>query len=81
MDLKDELYSQTFEPRKDIQQFKQLRLDRELNTIVWDVTGADLAPEFLHEQALTHVIDLPRGRPAPRTSAANNVNGVSGVSI
>ena len=30
--------------------FRQFRLDRELNTIAWP-TGADLAPEYLYEQA------------------------------
>ena len=47
-----------FEPLQDVAVFRQFRLDRELNTIAWP-TGADLAPEYLYEQALKN--------PAPGT--------------
>ncbi len=50
VDLGDELWGEVFEPLKDPDLFKAMRLDRELNTVVWP-TGADLAPEFLYEKA------------------------------
>lgn len=50
VDLQDELWGEVFEPLRDVDLFKQFRLDPELQTIVWP-TGADLAPEFLYERA------------------------------
>ena len=50
-----------FEPLQDVAVFRQFRLDRELNTIAWP-TGADLAPEYLYEQASNN--------PAPETERA-----------
>jgi hypothetical protein len=50
IDLRDELWGEVFEPLKNPEVFQAFRLDRELNTIVWP-TGADLAPEFLYDQA------------------------------
>jgi Protein of unknown function (DUF2442) len=47
VDLKDELWGEVFEPLKEVDRFKAVRLDRELNTIRWE-TGADFAPEFLY---------------------------------
>ena len=46
-DLKDELYGTVFEPLKDKKLFSTLRVDEDLETIVWE-NGADLAPEFLY---------------------------------
>jgi len=46
-DLKDELYGTIFEPLKDKKLFSTLKVDKDLDTIVWD-NGADLAPEFLY---------------------------------
>ncbi|MBI5850133.1 MAG: DUF2442 domain-containing protein [Planctomycetes bacterium] len=37
-------------PLKDLELFRRFRLDEELNAITWP-SGADLAPEFLYEQA------------------------------
>ena len=50
VDLEDELWGEVFEPLKDLTVFKAFRIDAELNTIVWP-NGADLAPEYLYEQA------------------------------
>ena len=50
VDLKDELYGEVFEPLTDIAQFSQVYLDEEIRTITWD-TGADMAPEYLHQLA------------------------------
>ena len=47
VDLSQELWGTMFEPLKDLCLFSQVKLDKELDTIVWP-NGADLAPEFLH---------------------------------
>jgi len=48
LDLKDELWGEVFEPLRDLDEFKNFQVDKELHTIVWP-TGADLAPEYLYE--------------------------------
>ena len=48
-DLRDELSGEVFEPLKDLSRFRRLRVDPEMQTLVWD-NGADLAPEFLYEK-------------------------------
>jgi hypothetical protein len=50
LDLQAELWGEVFEPLQDIEVFRRFRFDPELNTVTWP-TGADLAPEFLYEQA------------------------------
>ena len=50
VDLEAELWGDVFEPLKDLAVFRDFRLDVELNTVTWP-SGADLAPEFLYEQA------------------------------
>ena len=50
LDLESELWGEVFEPLRDPAAFRSFRLDPELQTIVWP-NGADLAPEFLYEQA------------------------------
>lgn len=59
IDLEGELWGEVFEPLRDIALFRRFRFDEELETIVWP-TGADLAPEFLYEHALS-ADDSPAG--------------------
>ena len=49
VNLEKELDGEVFGPLKDIEAFKNFRIDPELNTIVWE-NGADFAPEFLREK-------------------------------
>jgi hypothetical protein len=48
VDLKDELYGEVFEPLKDISYFKTVKVNHDLDTIVWD-NDADLSPDYLYE--------------------------------
>lgn len=41
-----------FEPLQDVEYFAKATVDAELGTVVWP-NGADLAPEVLHQQALS----------------------------
>lgn len=47
LDLTSELWGTVFEPLKDPAEFAKLRVDSDLDTIVWP-NGADLSPEWLH---------------------------------
>lgn len=49
-DLADAPRGPVFELLKDESRFRNLRVDEELETIVWS-TGADMAPEYLYFQA------------------------------
>lgn len=51
VDLQDEIWGEVFEPLKQQEYFKTIRLDRELNTIRWE-NGADFAPEFLYRKLM-----------------------------
>ena len=48
IDLEPHLDGEIFEPLKDINYFKTVRVNPELDTIVWD-NGADMSPDFLYE--------------------------------
>ena len=54
VDLSGELYGDVFAPLLAKEKFKTLRVDPELNTIVW-ANGADFAPEFLYERLLVPI--------------------------
>jgi hypothetical protein len=49
VDLAGELYGEIFEPLKDLEVFRQVRVNSDTNTIEWP-NGADFAPEFLYER-------------------------------
>lgn len=48
MDLRNELYGPLFEPLRDPELFRQVRVNEETGTVEWP-NGADFAPEFLYE--------------------------------
>jgi len=48
VDLEPYLDGEIFEPLKDIEYFKTVRVDPDIDTIVWD-NGADMSPDFLYE--------------------------------
>lgn len=48
VDLEPYLDGEIFEPLKDVSYFKTVRLEPELDTIVWE-NGADVSPDFLYE--------------------------------
>ncbi len=47
VDLESELWGPVFEPLRDAQLFREVRVDNELGTIVWP-NGADMDPDVLH---------------------------------
>jgi hypothetical protein len=47
-DLASHLDGEVFEPLKAVERFKTLRVEPDLDTIVWD-NGADMSPDFLYE--------------------------------
>ena len=49
IDLSDELNGQIFEPLRDQQYFKRVRVNPDTGTIEWP-NRADFAPEFLYEK-------------------------------
>lgn len=48
VDLEPYLDGEIFEPLKDVSYFRTVRVDSELDTIVWG-NGADVSPDFLYE--------------------------------
>ncbi|MBN1307508.1 MAG: DUF2442 domain-containing protein [Chitinispirillaceae bacterium] len=48
VDLRTELDGEVFEPLKNVNNFRNFKLDSDLQTVVWE-NGADMAPEFLYE--------------------------------
>jgi len=60
-DLEPYLEGEMFEPLKDIDYFKTVRVNPDIDTIVWD-NDADMSPDFLYEigvaQGCDHSVDL-----------------------
>ncbi len=48
VDLAHHLDGEVFEPLRKPERFRSVRLNEELDTIVWD-NGADMSPDFLYE--------------------------------
>ncbi len=48
IDLGSELHGPMFEPLKDPAVFRAFQIHPEFHTLVW-ANGADIAPEFLHD--------------------------------
>ena len=48
VDLERELDGEIFEPLKDVNYFKTVRVNPDLDTIVWE-NGADISPDFLYQ--------------------------------
>ena len=65
IDLESELWGRMFDPLLNLEEFKRLRLDSELGSLVWP-NGADFAPEFLY-QKLCPDYEL---KPTPESGAA-----------
>ncbi|SLM31027.1 conserved hypothetical protein [Desulfamplus magnetovallimortis] len=56
-DLSQSLDGSVFNPLKDKKLFSQLKLNKELDTVVWP-NGADFAPEYLYFQAFKYIPEL-----------------------
>ena len=48
VDLEDYLDGEVFEPLKDVSYFRRVRVNRDLDTVVWP-NEADFSPDFLYE--------------------------------
>src|SRR3989338_6230333 len=64
LEFRSELEGEVFGPLRDEREFKSFKVDPVLETIVWE-NGADLAPEFLHENLR---IPIGTGRRSIRTT-------------
>ena len=56
-DFENALSGKVFEPLKDLKLFSQLRVDSELDTIVWP-NGVDFAPEYIYFLAFQDIPTL-----------------------
>jgi hypothetical protein len=54
VDLENELWGEVFEPLKDINKFKDFKINPDSETIEWQ-TGADFAPEFLRNNITKNI--------------------------
>jgi Protein of unknown function (DUF2442) len=50
IDLESKLWGEVFEPLKDVELFKQVKVYPSKDTVYWP-NGADLAPEFLYAES------------------------------
>jgi hypothetical protein len=58
VDLAPHLDGEVFEPLRDPNRFRTVRLHDELDTIVWD-NGADMSPDFLYEIGIPVAESVP----------------------
>ena len=65
VDLKPHLDGEVFRPLKNVDYFKALRVNSDLDTVVWP-NGADFSPEFLYRVG-RKVIDTPRRASSARS--------------
>ena len=56
--LEGQLEGPIFEPLRDVEYFKTVHLDSDIETIVWD-NGANIAPEFLYQAGTTVGVPTP----------------------
>ena len=54
VDLAQCLEGEVFEPLRDIEYFKTVQVNSDIDTIAWD-NGADFAPEFLWDIGVSQV--------------------------
>jgi hypothetical protein len=58
VDLANHLDGEVFEPLRNEERFQSVRLNNELDTIVWD-NGADMSPDFLYEIGVPMAESVP----------------------
>jgi hypothetical protein len=58
VDLANHLEGEVFEPLRNEERFQSVRLNNELDTIVWD-NGADMSPDFLYEIGVPMAESVP----------------------
>jgi hypothetical protein len=58
VDLSQHLDGEIFEPLKNVSNFRNVRLNSEIDTIVWE-NGADMSPDFLYEISVPVVESMP----------------------
>jgi hypothetical protein len=73
IDLANELWGPVFEPLKDVSYFRNFSL-APYGTICWP-NGADIAPEFLHENVRKRCLDTDSRRCVTRNEAPNVLGG------
>jgi hypothetical protein len=65
IDLKSALQGPIFEALRDPVAFQQFQIHPEFHTLVW-ANGADIAPEFLHDNVRRHNIHMEPTRERAR---------------
>lgn len=55
VDLEPYLEGEIFEPLRDMEYFRTVRVNPDIDTIAWD-NGADFAPEFLWDIGVSRIV-------------------------
>jgi hypothetical protein len=58
VDLSQHLDGEIFEPLKNVSNFRNVRVNSEIDTIVWE-NGADMSPDFLYEISVPVAESVP----------------------